>query len=323
MAPRGANFVIGGCLFNAAVIFSLLMHAQSPSSKENEVRHFGPLIVVSFHVAVDDPEQIARRLLEGKPDERQTALQAIGVDSVPAVRELWTSPRQGTDPAPPEQLAKSWISTGVPNLIYTSDPNPYKVIDVGVDDLSEHPFQIESIFKKEASVWYRVATISCLCLSEREGDIEFTPAPKRPKVTELAVRFNTSLGTGSIWSDRVVRFRLKDDLLQPVFDKEGNTWRCPDGVEPGKLCRGEIAELLSTQLIDSSGHHHHGMVLLRGEETTRHLDKEVGLITWLTCTPYLWNEDSFTYKVTEFKANACRGIRANKSQTLNSESAWK
>jgi hypothetical protein len=298
------------CLCATAVLCSrsILGYAQTTVPDLDKVQRFGPMVIISAHEPVPDPEKTARILLDEQGTARLKALEILGIQADPVAQSLWQDLLHTHQDVSPEAFLNDSFSTAVPSLFFGEGATPQKLVDAGFDTLSEEPFWIDAVFSQEAGQWFRIATIACRCkLMEVIEPAKSLTNRKSSRPQELVYRIDMSPENDYEWHLQEVRFRLRDGLLKPVIQYEAESWKCPDGYQSGHLCTGIFGNLASSILVDNSGKNHAGAALFSGTQTSHMQDKELARIQTGACTPYVWNDVAFQYEVSPWSAKACKG----------------
>jgi hypothetical protein len=294
-----------GC---ASAVSASLAGGQATSVTEDQVAHFGPLVVVACHEAVRDPEKIARTLLDEGGAARLKALQELALESDTEIKAIWRDLLTTHKGIPAETLLQDTISTSVPDLFFGEGPEPQKRVSAGFDTLSDQPFWIDAVFSEENGQWYRVATLACRCkLMDLTEPAKSLSSKRMVKPEELVYRIDMSPENDYEWHLQEVRFRLHGGILKPVVQYEAESWKCPDGYRSGHLCTGTFGNLNRSALIDPSGRTHAGALLFTGTQTSHMKDHELARVHAETCTPYLWDETAFEYRISTWRAKGCMG----------------
>ena len=268
-------------------------------------------MLVSSRKAVPDPKTTARTLLDRGPEEKLLALQTMGVDSEPAVHGIWLSFQREMNLSE-GQIAGKWLSTGVPGVIYDNQFQPLEELNVGFTEDEQSQFWIETFARQEQGIWYRIATVGCLCNVYRIDDLPLRPWMKKKQ--EIAYSIVAPRANALGWDIQKLRFRLRGNDLIAVFSAEKENWSCPDGEHSGRVCIGTQSNLQPAKLIDKQGHTHAGYALWTSEMTRPLHDKVPAVGKPVFCTPYIWDEVVFRYEVSHWKAASCGRIPEAVSQ---------
>lgn len=276
-----------------------------PGNLPPEIQHFGPLVVVAFDEASVDPITLRGDLLGGNKTERMHALQAMGIDSSPELRDLWASFLHSHSGQSDDKGAMQFISGGMLEWNFGDAGSEPVVLEAGFDELTDHPLELRGVFVQEKGQWRHVATVACRCQMGDEGE-PFNIHPGHPDPPQEWVISLQQRDEGAHEYQRTdIRFRLRDRLLWPLIQYIGMKETCPSGPFDSPLCSVTETNLDAARLITENGSKIAGFVLVSWSGHPPKCEKCGMLLYHPQCSAYIWDENAFAYLPSPLKPKSC------------------
>jgi hypothetical protein len=268
-----------------------------------EIQHFGPLLVVATHDESPDPETLRSDLFSSNKEDRIRLLRAIGVESIPELRELWVEFLHDHTSDEARAITQS-ISGGLEEVNIGGQGSRQTILDTGFDDTTERPLELRAVFDWDDGRWTHVATLACRCQMTDNED-PFYPHPGRPLLPqEYVVSLHRRFSSGEYHREEI-RFRLRGGLLWPLIDFESTFVKCPQGVSYSPACSVVETFLESAKLISNGGKIVPGFVLTLMNGQPPPCDMCGLILRNPKCSAYLWDENAFAYVPSPLKPKTC------------------
>ena len=285
----------------------------APPNRPHAIQHFGPLLVVAFNDGSPDPVTLRGDLLGVNKEERMRALRAMGIESSPELRELWSGFLRDHAGDSDDKSVMQFISGGMLNWNFGDPGAEPAVLDAGFDEETDHPLEMRAVFVPGKSAWRHVATVACRC-QMFDGGQPFNEHPERPDprqewVITLVPRMDeTTLETH--WSE--IQFRLRNHRLWSLIQLESRSRKCLTRADIAGNCDFTSAELEKAPLVDGKGKLTPGYVVITraGHEDPRRM---VQLAHDRSCKAYVWDESEFEYLPSPLKPRSCGGASSQRA----------
>ncbi len=298
-AGRFVSFAIVSAV--ASATFGRSVSPQPPAG----LQRFGPLVVVSFAEDAPDPVAFRDDLLSGNRDWRIRALRAMGIDSSPEVHDLWAAFLNDHSGQSDDKSLMQFISGGMLEWNFGEPGSKQAVLGAGFDELTDRPLEFSAVFNLRDGRWRHVATVACRCqMTDDAEPLNLHPGrpdpPQEWKVTFHSPneRINEDHRTG-------IRFRLHNDRLWPLIQFESGSTLCPSGFKPDAVCDIATSYLEKAILLDPSGNHMQGYVVITWDGSELLGSKGVRPLKNPRCAAYTWDEASFAYLPSPLEPLAC------------------
>jgi hypothetical protein len=270
-----------------------------------DVQHLGPLIVVAFNEASADPDVLRGDLLGGNKTERMHALQAMGIDSDPELRDLWASFLRSHSGQGDDKGVMQSISGGTDQSNFGDPGSEPIVLDAGFDELTDRPLEFRGIFVSEKGQWRHVATVACQCQMTDMAE-PFNPHPGHPDPPQEWVVSLHKRDEGAREYQRTdIRFRVRDHLLRALIQYIGMKETCPSGPFNSPLCTISETSLHPARLLAENGSDIAGYVLISWSGPPPPCDMCGLILRNPKCSAYLWDENAFAYVPSPLRPESC------------------
>jgi len=232
-------------------------------------------------------------------------LRAIGIESIPELHDLWTAFLRDHAGEDQNKVIAQSIGGGTEELNFGEPGSKQVDLEAGFDESSDHPFELHAIFNQKDGHWTHIATLACRCQMYESGDPN-NPHPGRPMpMQEWVVTLHRRTEDPPEYHGREIRFRIRDNRLMPLIDFESGSTICPQGSSYGPNCNVVKTSLEPAKLIGENQELIPGFVLISwsGKPPTR--DMAAMLLYNPKCVSYSWDEASFAYVPSQYKAFSC------------------
>lgn len=250
-----------------------------------------------------DPETYRTVLFAENADGRRGLLQALGLGKVPEIDLAWQEYLKAHPEKAENTLLATFASAGI--MDEPLEPNSRQVVlDLGLGEDTEHPFDIIALFNQRNGGWRHIATFACACGLGDSTDPLDDPKHRAP-VHDLVIGTRSgepSVGRGYLLHETY--FRMKDGVLRPLIDFEKMREQCPKGLH-GPACNVWETLLEKEMLADKRGMTEPGFALVTYNGHPPTCDMCALILRNATCIGYLWDEEQFRYISTEMVPVRC------------------
>lgn len=293
------------CLVLALFLATMSYGQSTAPIQPPDVQHFGPLVVVAMHEDAPEPLKLCFDMFNGGLDGRMRALRAIGIDSNPEIKALWSSLLKEHQGMSEEQVAMLLHVGWLEENRFGEIGSQQAILVAGFEDLN-HRLDIRGVFDKRDGHWVHIASFACQCemhdriepFNLRNHQLDSTPR-------DLAVHLQVPPDNKFEWHWQEIRFRLRSARFWPVLQFESASWNCPRGRDSEDLCTGIDRNLEQGVLEDEHGNTFPGFVLIAKSETDNMQVNEDPVVLSQSCTPYIWDDASFSYVLSHFELKTC------------------
>ncbi len=297
------------------------LFANSVISVPADVQHFGPLLVVATHEDSPNPETYRADLFSDKAEERMRLLRAIGIESIPELRELWSEFLRDHAGEDQNKVIAQRISGGMLEWNFGEPGSKQVVLNAGFDDSTDHPFELRAIFNQKSGHWTHVATLACRCQMGDDAEPSNYMHPGKPLPQQewvITLHHQTENPTG--YHRKEIRFRLRGNALWPLIEFESMSTICPQGSSYGPNCNVVKTDFESAKLINEDNEVIPGFVLISWSGKPPQKDMAAMVLYNPHCTPYSWNETAFAYIPSTLKPVVC-GIQSKPAASQPGQSS--
>jgi len=270
-----------------------------------DVQHFGLLVVVAFHDDAPDPVTFRGDLLGDNQEERMRALRAMGIESSPELRELWTDFLHDHAGEGADKGVMQFISGGMLEWNFGEPGSKQAVLGAGFDEQTERPLELSAIFNLKDGRWRHVATIACRCQMSDDAE-PFNLHPGRPlPAQEWIVSLHIRNEQANEYHREEIRFRLRNERLWPLIQFESWGMNCPQGYPLGPNCHVIETNLEPARLAGTNREQIPGFVLISWSGSPLQNEMAAMKLNNPSCKPYTWDETSFSYFPSQLKPVTC------------------